>query len=162
MEGMSGWILSIAGVCLLSVMIDLILPEGKTTSAIKNVFSYIIVLVIIAPLPKLVGKKIDLSNIWNKTEIVLQDNFLETVNRTKLDKIEKQIEDDLKAKKIENVQVFLSANVFSSNMEIETVFVDLFNLPQTDKNQTKTIKQEIFLSIKKYVFIGEEKIIFNE
>ena len=39
MESISAWILSIAGICMLSVIIDLVVPDGKTNTIIKNVFS---------------------------------------------------------------------------------------------------------------------------
>ena len=41
---MTGWILSIAGVTILSVLVDLIMPNGQTAKYIKNVYAFMMIL----------------------------------------------------------------------------------------------------------------------
>ena len=62
-SSLSGWVLSIAGVISLSVIVELILPEGQLNKYIRGIFSFIIILVIIAPLPSLGGKNFSFSVI---------------------------------------------------------------------------------------------------
>ena len=46
-DGISNWILSIAGIICLSVIVELIMPEGQLNRYIKGVFSFIVVFVIV-------------------------------------------------------------------------------------------------------------------
>lgn len=60
---MAGWITSIVGVICLGVLLEIVLPEGKTAKYVKGAFSLIVIIVIVAPLPSLFKKdwKFDLS-----------------------------------------------------------------------------------------------------
>lgn len=50
---MSEWIISIVGVILLGVLLEIVLPDGKTAKYVKGAFSLLVVLAIAAPLPRL-------------------------------------------------------------------------------------------------------------
>ena len=67
MGAVSAWLLSITGVILLSVLAEFVLPEGQMNKYTKVIFSFVILLVIIMPLPKLFGKDFDISKFfWNR------------------------------------------------------------------------------------------------
>ncbi len=53
------WILSVVGVICLGIMLEIVLPDGKTTKYIKGTFSLLVVLVIASPLPSLINKEFD-------------------------------------------------------------------------------------------------------
>ena len=67
---MTAWILSIAGVTILSVVVDLILPSGQTAKYIKNIFAFVMILVIISPLPALIKGNFNVNDIFESEEIV--------------------------------------------------------------------------------------------
>ncbi|MDE7208303.1 MAG: stage III sporulation protein AF [Clostridia bacterium] len=50
---MSGWLIGIVGVVSLGVLIEVLLPEGENSKYIRGIFSIIVILLIIYPLPKL-------------------------------------------------------------------------------------------------------------
>ena len=50
MNGVSAWILSITGIILVSLVVEIILPNGKTNNLIKSIVSIFSVLIIISPL----------------------------------------------------------------------------------------------------------------
>ena len=50
MNKLTAWILSIAGVALLGVLLDLIVAEGRTQTYIKSIFGIIAVVIIASPL----------------------------------------------------------------------------------------------------------------
>ena len=56
MNGISSWIMAIVGVSVLGVLVDLVMPNGQTKKYIKGIFAFIVVLVIISPLPNLLNK----------------------------------------------------------------------------------------------------------
>ncbi len=82
---LSGWILSIAGVICISVIVELVMPDGQMNSYIKKILSFIIVLVIILPLPKLLKTEIDLNNIFDYSEnIEVDKDYLYQLNLNKI------------------------------------------------------------------------------
>lgn len=58
---MGEWILSIAGVICLGILLDIVLPEGKTAKYVKGAFSLLVVIAIVAPLPKLIKNDFDIN-----------------------------------------------------------------------------------------------------
>ena len=47
---MGQWVVTVAGIAILSVLCDVILPEGQTRKYIKTVFGVVVTLVIVQPL----------------------------------------------------------------------------------------------------------------
>ena len=162
MESISAWILSIAGICMLSVIIDLVIPDGKTNAIIKNVFSYAIVLVVILPLPKLFKNNTDLNDLFSPVDFPMQDNYIYNVNQAKLDKWTQEINDDLVNGGIYGAVVSISANIFERNMEINAVYVDLYNVVISNENKNINIKTEVVRVVLNYINIKEDKVIFYE
>lgn len=162
MESISAWILSIAGICMLSVIIDLVIPDGKTNTIIKNVFSYAIVLVVILPLPKLFKNNSDLNDLFSPVDFPMQDNYIYNVNQAKLDKWTQEINDDLVNGGIYGAVVSISANIFERNMEINAVYVDLYNVVISNENKNINIKTEVVRVVLNYINIKEDKVIFYE
>lgn len=162
MNGFSVWVLSIAGICVLSVLVELILPDGQTRKYIKAIFSFFVIIVIVSPLPKLVKNGVDLDSIIAGDNIGIQEDFIYQLNRNKLDSISLNIENELKEQGIDGVKILLSANIFSSKLEIEAVFVDLFELVIPDDKQHINTHEIIIKTIKKHIDIEEENIVFNE
>ena len=58
---MGAWILSIAGVICLGILLEIVLPEGKTAKYVKGAFSLLVVIAIVAPLPKLINSDFDIN-----------------------------------------------------------------------------------------------------
>lgn len=53
---MKEWIISIAGVICLGILLEIVLPDGKSAKYIKGAFSLVVVLAIASPLPTLLKK----------------------------------------------------------------------------------------------------------
>jgi hypothetical protein len=43
------WIISVAGVMVLTVLLDIILPDGQTNKYIKGIFSVVVIIAVISP-----------------------------------------------------------------------------------------------------------------
>lgn len=165
MSEISAWILSIAGVICLSVVVELILPEGQMNKYIKSIFSFIIIFVIILPLPKLLGSKFDFSNIFEYSQIEIDDDYLAQVNLDKLNKLQSEIEEDITKQGYENVKVYINGNIFDNAMQISSIKVDLSNLVITENAEHKSIqkiKKHITSIICEHVKIGEEEVLYAE
>ncbi len=161
MSGISSWILSIAGVCVLGVLVDLILPSGQTKKYIKGIFSFIVVLVVISPLPSLINKDFSLANIFKEDEtIAIQEDFIFEINKQRITSIENMIESDLNEQGIAEVNVSLSGNIFDENLKIDAVFVDLSRMVLSSNLEHKNINELVIKSVLKYVQIERNNIVF--
>ncbi len=161
----SNWIMSIAGVILLSAIVELILPNGQINRYIKGVFSFIIVLVIIMPIPKLLNIKLDLSNVFNSEEIVLQEDYLYQINLDKIMKTKEGLEKAIEKEGYGEVTVSINADIFAHQVEIQSIYVDISkivikgNAPHKD---IVGIRHDIVNIIQENVQIKEGQVLFNE
>jgi len=163
MSAVSAWVLSIVGIIVLSIVVDLILPKSSTADFIKNIFAYVIIIVIISPIFNfLSNKNFDISDFFESNEIVLQEDFLSSVNKQMLNSLEEKIENDTKNNGLLGVEVGLTADIFESKLTITKVSVDLTDLVIQENFEHINIKTSIKQSVLKFVSIGEEYIIFYE
>ena len=158
---MTAWILSIAGVTILSVVVDLILPSGQTAKYIKNIFAFVMILVIISPLPALIKGNFNVNDIFESEEIVLQEDYIYQVNRDKLTALEEEITSSLEEKGIKNVVVTINADIFQIEMKILEVNVDLSDLVIDENSGHIDIEKAITEVVDRIVGEGVI-IIFNE
>lgn len=160
----STWILSIAGVVCLSVIVELILPNGQMNRYIKGIFSFIIILIIIMPIPKLLKLKVDLSGAFNN-QFVLQEDYLYELNLNKLMSIKEDTEKEIKNQGYNNVVVSINADIFAKKIDVKSICVDISNLVITDKAEHKDIvdiRYDIVKVVQNHIKVEEGKIYFDE
>ena len=160
-SSVSSWVLSIAGICILSVLVDLFLPQGTMSTHIKSVFNFIIIFVIVSPIPNLLKQNFDLSSFSFNSEIVLQEDYIYKLNQDKLIMLEEKIESSLTKEGLMNIDISVSADIFTTNMVIKYVFVDLSDLVIEKKDEHINIENKVIEVISLFIDIKKEKIIFN-
>lgn len=161
----SSWILSIAGIICISVIVELIMPNGQMNRYIKGIFSFIIILVIIMPIPKLLKLDLDLSKAFNTENVKVQEDYLYQLNLDKVMAAKEGAENEIKSKGYNNVIVSINADIFAQKVEFKSITVDISNLVITDKAEHKNIvdiRYDIVKVVQTYVKIEEGKIYFNE
>ncbi len=158
---MSEWLLSIAGIILLSVLCEFILPEGQINRYIRGIFAFITIFVIIAPLPKLFNKEMDFSNFLSSYDIELQEDYLYEINLSKLNALQNDIISELENRGIENVKISYSANV--ENMDIFEITADLRDMSFSENSMnTQKAKDEITKVIKSISIFKNVEIAYLE
>ena len=162
MSGITSWLLSIAGVSILSVLVDVILPSGQTNKFIKGIFAFCMVFVIISPIPKLINSDFKFDNIINVEDITIDKEFIYQSNRDKLNLTKAQIESELNEIGISEITVSVNGDIFSENMKIENVFVDLSEMVINENVGHIDIEKTVKQAVRKYVNLQEDQIIFNE
>lgn len=163
MSGISAWLLSVAGIIILSVLAELVLPEGQINKYIKVIFSFVIILVIISPLPKLFGKDYDFKHLLNGGNSELQEDYLYQLNIDKLTAISESLSNKVKEKGLNNVEIFINANVMSEKLEIFSVYVDLENLEYGEEFGNKDIaKAKIVIREIINLTLENVEVKFNE
>ena len=79
---MGQWVITVAGIAILSVLCDVILPEGQTRKYVKTVFGIVVTLVIVQPVISLFGGRFD--GIYTSgATFEPQQQYIESVNDRK-------------------------------------------------------------------------------
>lgn len=139
---MKGWILSIVGIVFIGVILDIILPEGKTSKFIKHVFSIFLMFVVITPITKL-----SINKNWFNNDVVVDSNFIYETNIQKVEALTETIKQELNKAGIQNSQVVIYSNVFSEDLIINSVYVDLNSSNITVTNEIKNKVVSVVTSI---------------
>ncbi len=158
----SNWILSIAGIVVLSVLVDLFLPDGRLNGFIKTIFNFSIILVVVTPLPNLLKKDYNINDMFPTQSIDLQEDYIYQLNHDKLMLLEDKIESSLEKSGIDGVEVYISADIFTLQMKIEKVFVDLSQMVIQGNLQNINIENEVVKCITTYIDIQMENIVISE
>lgn len=162
MSSVSVWIMSLIGVCVLSVVVDLVVPSGKMSSSIKNVFSYIVILVVLAPLPKLINGNFSFDGLFSNVDMEIQDQYIYNINQAKLDKWTITIETELENTGIKGATVSISANIFENDMQVDAVYVDLYNAVISSNLSNKNIQTEVISVVLKCLDVEKSKVVVYE
>ena len=165
LSDISSWIMSIAGIICISVIIELVLPDGQMNKYIKGIFSFIVILVIIMPIPKLIGSNLDFSNIFDyDSNINVDEDYLYQLNLDKLNLVKEDIENEIENHGYENVSIYINCNIFENQMNFKSITVDLTSLVISENAEHKDItkiKKDISNIILSLVKIEEEEILYD-
>lgn len=142
---MGGYLLTILGVVILGVVIDVILPSGSTSKYISGIFAIVVMFVIISPVLAWVKNGYNIQDYFTLQDISLDDKLMHNINNSKFNELEKQIEQELNDKGYSNIKVDIQFSIESTNVKISQVLVDLSNL----------VINENCVNINKYVYIRQ-------
>lgn len=162
MSAFSTWLLSVVGVVILGVLIDVVLPEGNTNKYIKAVFAFVIILVIVSPLTKLDSVDVSLENLMKENEIQLDEDYIFSLNKKILNQINENIIRDAKNEGIENIEIDFVSEIDAFQLKINEVNIYLENVV-IDKDIKHIDKYQMLCDIvKTYIKIDKENINFYE
>lgn len=142
---MTAWIISIVGVVVLGVLVDVMLPEGSTAKYIKGVFGLIALAVMIAPLPKLFNKDFNFESLIsdNTAQIQTDNNFIKDVmgdyKLKVVDKIEKVLDEE--GIEYDYVIVYLDN---SQVYEIDYISICLKNYNNQTANTVQVLVEKLY------------------
>lgn len=153
---MTAWIMSIVGVVIVGVLIDVLTPEGDSNKYVKGVYALIVVLVIVSPIVKALKSETDFSEYF-KDAFQTDSAFVDYVNEDRKDADEEKIANSLKNRGYENVSVVIftsTANIY----EIDRVNVDVTLCIQTKKE----CEEEIIKLVKSITDCNEVRVYDNK
>ena len=132
---LSAWVLSIVGIVVLTLMVDIIIPEGKTGKYIKGVFATLTVFVIAMPLPKIFNSEFDLEEFLQQNTSASADyDVLENIYYMRLERLEQKIITSAESEGIKNMEVKINALNNNSFVEIQSIEINLKNVVIEEKN----------------------------
>ena len=91
---MSGWILSVTAVICLTVLLDIIMPDGQMKKYVKGIVSIIVIFVIITPLASIAVGEFDLTKGNVTIDSDMLDNLESTSDRYRETQLEAMLSDD--------------------------------------------------------------------
>lgn len=148
MNQVSRWVMSIAGVAILGVLIDLIMPEGSTKKYIKSIMSIITLFIILLPIPALLNKNWNYSQFFNGNEIQADRRIVDNVNSQQISLLEDSLENKLSMDGFRNAKIKLTTVIENNALMIKAVSVDVTECEI--KKDTKTLER-VKETIKKYL-----------
>lgn len=160
---MKEWILSVGSIVILTSVISLILPDGKTGKIIKCVFSLIILTVILKPILT-IKDGFEISEIvFNETELYVQEDFIYYSIEEKMTNYEENILSYVKNSGIENSSVVIEYYVLENySAKIEKVIVNLDNQVIISDKENIDIIEDIVSYVVKLTNVQRNEVIINE
>ncbi len=110
---MTSWIVSVCGIALLSVLVDVILPDGKMQKYVQVVVGVVLTFALLSPISRLFSKKysstISVDNYFYEN-IPLQQEFLDGIEvQTNLARVQK-VEQVISSLAIPNTTITMQFN----------------------------------------------------
>lgn len=162
MAFLSTYLLSILGVILLFVIIELILPNGSSAKYIRSILGVFLIFVIVAPLGKI--KNLDFNDILlgRSAQYQLDYDYLYKAQLEQADKLQVEIKNLLEKQGLEGVSVLVNIQKDSPKMQIKSIFVDLSQTVISKKEQHIINYTTIMDIVSKYASIEKDKVVINE
>ena len=159
---MSGYLLSLLGVILLGVLVDIILPSGSTSKYISGIFSIVVMFVMISPVINWVKSDYKLTNYFSASDIELNDKLLYNINNSKFTALEEQIENELTSNGYKNINIDIQFDMVAGNVAITQVLADLTDL--VINQNSANINRYVYVRqvVMSHIAVTEEVIVFCE
>ena len=123
---MGKWVITVAGIAILSVLCDVILPEGQTRKYVKTVFGVVVSLVIIQPLVGLFSDGLQ-SVIGDGDSVAPQEQYLESVYDRQNQYALRTVKELLESKGINVKNIQLNSAGDKLTLELNSVYSSNFN-----------------------------------
>lgn len=153
---MTGWIMSIVGVVVIGVLIDILTPEGESNKYVKGIYALIVVLVIASPIAKVLKADVDFSKYFDSA-FETDSEFIDGVNDDRKQSDEQKITNSLNLRGYEGAQVVIFASA-SNIYGIDRVNVDI---TLTDKTKDEC-EEEIKSIVKSAVGCDDVRVYDNK
>ncbi|MBR1987855.1 MAG: hypothetical protein IKA36_02325 [Clostridia bacterium] len=156
---MSGYILSILGIVIAEVVIDVIIPSGNISKYIKSIFSIFVIVVLLAPIINFInnfkGVNLDTNNLKPDEKLL---NF---IYKSQVISKEQTIEKELGNNGLNDIDIKLNFSTENNELKINSCIVILKNMTNNSDNQHIDIYQNIYEVVNKYTGLNNKEIIYE-
>lgn len=153
---MMAWLIGIVGVVFLTVLVDIICPEGKTNAFIKSMFSVFALYIIVSPVISVFNKEYK----FTYKEIDLQESFLESVGSNNIDMLENKLQQKIHDNGYPCF-VEIKGNVWGKTVNIDKITILLVNSVLLDEDKHINNCKVITQLVKERLEVDEEDIIYE-
>lgn len=157
---MNGYVLSVLGIVVAGVFIDIIIPTGTISKYIRSFYSIFVVAVLISPVVKFLNKQQSLTIKYE--EYILNDDLLNYIYSSRATNLENNLESNLEKEGFKNIDINLTFSIENNELKYNSCKVNIKNLViSPDKlhiNKYEFIKE----TIKNNTNLTDEEIIIDE
>lgn len=143
MNGISGYLLSVIGVVLISAVLTTLIPNGRTSNLIKTLTRLACILIIIAPIPAfLKGEKDNVSvfgDFFQDSVIETDESFIDYYRQLRVQNAEDQLENELLEKYDVTCAVKLTWQENDDNGDIQITLIYV----KTEKQIAKEVVRDM-------------------
>ena len=154
---MKTWLLSVAATVLLTILLELMLSEGKVKKYIQGIIRLLLIFVMLLPIVKLVKRE----NSFNLQEISISSKDYEindssyALSRKRYDYIEGRIKSDI----LDFREADVSVLIYDIEGKLDFIQIEISGINETEDNIL--LREKIVTTVKKYIDISEERILIN-
>jgi len=153
------WVLNLVGISLMGILIEILLPSGKTNKYIKGVLSLVTISVVISPIISIFTNQSTIKNFFDQ-DIVVDEQFVASTNQSSNQREEKLIESMLESQGYKGVEINIIPSNDSQN-KIEFVKICTKNMVIDSENSNIDIKGKITSLVSKRLKIDVGKIYYE-
>ena len=157
---MSGYILSILGIVMAGIIIEIIIPSGAISKYIKSIYAIFVVSVLIMPLIKFIDKNNSFKLSY--TDYELQEKLLVFINNSKINAMEENIENNLSNQGFDAIDIEITYSLENNEIILNSCQVNLKNLEISADKQHINKYEFIKEVIASYTNLKSQEIQFNE
>ena len=150
---MGEWLVGIVGIISLGLLLEILLPEGQTSKYVRGAFSLLVILVVISPIPKLLGGEYNLDLTGVNYDIDL--DYVQQTSSQYTNIIEDNVENVLKEQGINSVVEIVVKD--GSVKDVDFVLIKIF-LSRIDENQENTYITMSKDTVSKYLSIDKNDV----
>ena len=157
---MSGYILSILGIVIVGVLVDIVVPSGTINKYIKSIYAIFVLAVILSPVIKFLSNTHDIN--VNITGYEINEDLMNYINTNKIKSIETNIENKLKDEGFDGIDIKINYSIESNELMINSCTVNMQNLVMSSDKQHINKYEFIIEVVREYTNLAAEEIIFYE
>ena len=157
---MSGYILSILGIVIVGVLVDIVVPSGTINKYIKSIYAIFVLAVILSPVIKFLSNTHDIN--VNIAGYEINEDLMNYINTNKIKSLETNIENKLKDEGFDGIDIKINYSIESNELMINSCTVNMQNLVITSDKQHINKYEFIIEVVREYTNLAAEEIIFYE
>lgn len=160
MFNFSTWVMSIVGIVMMTLVVDIIIPEGQTNKYIKSIFSLLTVFVIASPLPGLIKSDFNIADVFAPVEsVALDENFLQALYSDRVEVLEKKAVDALSAAGVTQIKVTVAAENENNYPKIINVLINLEKVVIKGQPSNININEYVIQTVSSVLGIEAGKVV---
>ncbi len=159
---MKTWLLSVSAVVLLTVLLELLISEGKIKKYVRGVVRLALVVTVLMPILKFVKSDVsfDVDGGYEQTAEIVDNGFLDRIGELRYKNLEKDLEKDLYELGINGADVNISIYYgVTKSLEVDFVTVDLTQAVITENAGNILLTERIKQTVVTRINVSKEKII---
>ena len=157
---MTNYILSILGIVLAGVLIDVVMPSGKINKYIKSIYSIFIVVVLLNPLLNFLNKHHDFTINYKDYEVNVE--LVAYIYKKQVIEIENKIKTQFEDEGFNKIDIKLNYSIENNELQLNSCTINLKNLVIVQDKQHINKYEFIKEVIKKNTALNDGEIIINE